>query len=274
MSFISPVFTPYLKRWHLRADGTTLRTHSSRVLPVMVGSTPAILKVALEDDEKHAGILMRWWDGEGAARVIASDGDALLLERANGTGNLGTMARNGQDDDATRVICQTIARLHAHSRQRPHPEGLLSLRDWFAALPPAAAHYRGTLCDCARLADALLKQQTDIVALHGDLHHGNILDFGPRGWLAVDPKYIRGERTYDYAKLFCGPDERTALRPGYFRHRLQLVTRTAGLDPDRLLKWIAAYAGLAAARSLIDGNLLQAQAQLEIAQLAMAQMDY
>lgn len=27
---------------------------------------------------------MAWWDGDGAARVLAREGDALLLERAEG----------------------------------------------------------------------------------------------------------------------------------------------------------------------------------------------
>lgn len=33
-----------------------------------------------------------------------------------------------------------------------------------------------------------------MVTLHGDLHHGNVLDFGASGWLAIDPKGLKGER--------------------------------------------------------------------------------
>lgn len=239
----------------------------------MSGSTPAILKVALEDDEKHGGILMNWWNGQGAARVLASDGDALLLERANGRGDLCQVSRRGRDSDATATICKTISRLHAHSMDRQLPEGLISLQDWFAPLPPAAAYYQGTLSQCARLAEALLRQQQEIVALHGDIHHGNILDFGPRGWLAVDPKYVRGERTYDYACLFCNPDATTALRPGYFQNRLDTVTRLSGVNRDRLLRWIVAYAGLKASRYLKDENVAAAQHTLDIAKIALAELE-
>lgn len=262
-----------MQRWHLQPDGTTLRTHSSRVLPVMAGKVPAILKVALEDDEKHACILMNWWNGQGAAKVLAADGDALLLERATGTRSLENLARNGADDEATAIVCGTLRILHSHSRQREHPEGLMSLQKCFAPLQPAAAYYRGTLSDCARLADALLRQQADIVALHGDLHHGNILDFGERGWLAVDPKYLRGERTYDYAHLFCGRSAKDVLLPGCFRRRLEIVVRESGIDRDRLLRWIVAYAGLCAARHLEDDNLVAAQRDLEVAKLALAEME-
>ena len=64
---------------------------------------------------------MDWWDGDGAARVLARDDDAILLERAEGTASLADMARNGRDDEACRVLCAVAGRLHA-SRPQPLPE--------------------------------------------------------------------------------------------------------------------------------------------------------
>ncbi len=56
-------------------------------------------------------------------------------------------------------------------------------------------------------ARSLLAAQREVGALHGDIHHGNILDFGPeRGWLAIDPNRLCGDRAFDYANLFCNPD--------------------------------------------------------------------
>ena len=40
----------------------------------------------------------------------------------------------------------------------------------------------------------LLAEPREVCALHGDLHHDNVLDFGPRGWLAIDPHALVGER--------------------------------------------------------------------------------
>jgi streptomycin 6-kinase len=40
----------------------------------------------------------------------------------------------------------------------------------------------------------LLTTQREKVVLHGDMHHGNVLNFGSRGWLAIDPKGLIGER--------------------------------------------------------------------------------
>ncbi|WP_430515673.1 aminoglycoside phosphotransferase family protein, partial [Inquilinus limosus] len=47
--------------------------------------------------------------------------------------------------------------------------------------------YGGIVARAAAIARDLLAERREIVTLHGDLHHDNVLDFGPRGWLAIDP---------------------------------------------------------------------------------------
>ena len=43
-----------------------------------------MLKIAIDTEEKLGGLLMTWWDGQGAAQVFAHEDDALLMERAEG----------------------------------------------------------------------------------------------------------------------------------------------------------------------------------------------
>ncbi len=43
-----------------------------------------MLKVATEPEERRGADTMTWWDGDGAAQVLAHEGDALLMERAKG----------------------------------------------------------------------------------------------------------------------------------------------------------------------------------------------
>lgn len=45
-----------------------------------------------------------------------------------------------------------------------------------------------------------------VAALHGNLHHDNALNFRARGWLALDPKQLVGERGVDFANIFTNPD--------------------------------------------------------------------
>ncbi|CAE6859921.1 hypothetical protein R75465_07606 [Paraburkholderia aspalathi] len=248
------MFAEYLVKWDLLSDGEPIRTHSSRLLPVRQHGVAAMLKVAQEPEEKFGAQLMVWWDGDGAARVLVHDADALLLERAQSNHALADQARTGDDeaDDAIDILCAAAARLHA-PRHKPLPE-LIGLPRWFQSLWPAAQQYGGWLSDSAATAQALLAAPQDPVALHGDIHHGNILDFGARGWLAIDPKGLYGERGFDYANIFCNPDEASALAPGRFERRVERVAHIAGLDRHRLLQWILAWSGLSAAWILETGE--------------------
>ena len=264
------MFDTYLKRWGLRADGDAIVTRSSCLLPVIWRDMPAMLKVAVEAEEKAGALLMAWWDGEGAARVLALDGEALLMERAQCRRSLVEMSRNGRDDEATRIICEAMSRLHAPRPKAPPP--LVLLEDWFRDLQPAAAAHGGVLATCAATASMLLDSQRDKVVLHGDIHHANILDFGDRGWLAIDPKRLFGERGFDYANLFCNPTQEIATAPAHFLRRLQLVASAASLEPVRLLQWVLAWSGLSAAWFLAHGQ--SPEPSLTVARMAAARLEH
>ncbi|MGR6035548.1 MAG: aminoglycoside phosphotransferase family protein [Candidatus Nitrosoglobus sp.] len=268
-TIIRNMFDEYLNEWGLKVDGDPIITHGSRLLPVRINDTPAMLKIAIDSEEKFGTLLMTWWNGEGAARVFAHKNDALLMERAQGTGSLLHMALNGRDDEASRIICHVVAQLH-EPRGHPPPE-LIPLSQWFQELGPAAEKHGGILMVCASVARQLLASPQDIVVLHGDIHHANILDFGPRGWLAIDPKRLIGERGFDYANLFCNPELATVTAPGRLARQLDVVVEAAGLERRRLLKWILAYAGLSAAWFLGDGET--AETDLAVAEVAAAELD-
>ena len=115
------MFSRHLKRWKLTPDGEPMIAPSSRLLPVRSGGVRAMLKIAVHGEEKLGSLLMNWWNGQGAARVLAYEADALLMERAADGTSLGDLARNNRDDEASRIICEVVARLHA-PRGRPPPE--------------------------------------------------------------------------------------------------------------------------------------------------------
>lgn len=268
------MFDIYLDRWDLIPDANPIVTKTSRLLPVRQEGRPAILKLAAHEEERLGRGLIEWWDGDGAARVLASDGNALLLERAQGTGSLAGMARTGRDEEACRILCAVAARLHA-PRPKPPPE-LVPLAHWFQALEPAATTHGGVLVRSAEAARELLAEPREIGVLHGDLHHGNVLDFGPRGWLAIDPKGLMGERAFDFANIFANPDlddpsRPVATEPGRFARRLEVVAEVAKVERERLLRWILAWTGLSAAWFLGDGDC--AAIDLRVAELAVAELD-
>ena len=186
------------------------------------------------------------------------------------------MADDGRDDNACRILCAAAAQLNA-PRPKPYPE-LIPLAHWFRELEPAAARYGGILLRCAESARLLLAEPGECGVLHGDIHHGNVLDFGARGWLAIDPKGLLGERGFEFANIFTNPDladptSPVATEPGRFARRLEVVTKAAKLERQRLVRWILAWTGLSAAWSLGD-NDPSATIALRIAELAAAELDH
>lgn len=104
---------------------------------------------------------------------------------------------------------------------------MLPLIDWFEELWPLATT-DARLARCAEVARRLLADQTAVVPLHGDLHHGNVLDFGGGDRRVIDPKRLVGVRVFDYANIFCNPDldhpePAIATRPEVVAARLDIV---------------------------------------------------
>lgn len=266
---MNPLFTPYLQRWQLEQDGKAFETHSSLLMPVRYRGEAAMLKIAREQEERFGGQLMCWWRGEGAAQVLAWHDDGILLERAQGEGSLAQLVRDGDDEQATQILCLAIAALHA-PRAEPLPE-LIPLQEWFSSLWPAAQAHGGMLRLSATTAAELLSSPREESVLHGDIHHDNVLDFGERGWLAIDPKRLYGERGFDYANIFCNPNYGIATDPAIFQRRVEQVCRLAGLDRRRLLQWILAWSGLSAAWFMEDGQA--ADIDFRVAELAARALD-
>lgn len=245
-------------------DGAAFATPSSVLQPVRRNGAAAYLKLATVAEEAAGGRVLLWWAGRGAAAVLAAYGDALVLERASGDRDLAALAVSGAggDDMATRILCRAAMRLHTVD-DLPRPEGLVDLRRWFRELFEHAAEHPtahdGLFVRAAAEAEALLAAPAGDVVLHGDLHHGNVLDFGDaksggRGWLAIDPKHVHGDPAFDFANILCNPGRDVALAPGRLERTASVIADEAGIDERRLLRWALAWAGLSAAWSERSGE--------------------
>ena len=227
-----------------------------------------MIKIALADEERRGNLLMNWWQENAVAKVLKYDNHAILMERAAGKNSLSKMANNNQDDEASIIICEVVQKLHA--AKPPYPDELVPLEIWFRDLEPAAAKYGGVFAQCSSVANQLLNDQQAITVLHGDIHHGNILDFGDKGWLAIDPKGLIGGRGFDYANIFCNPDAGIATKPGRLAKQVQIISNAAELEPKRLLLWIMAWVGLSAAWGINEGE--DNPPALQVAELVLKQL--
>src|SRR5262245_24128729 len=98
----------FIARWEMVPAGDPVETRSSTLLPVSWRGRAAMLKIARIEEERRGATLMDWWAGESAAPVLEREGSALLMELASGGDLCGL-----PDNQATEVICEVAARLHA-----------------------------------------------------------------------------------------------------------------------------------------------------------------
>jgi streptomycin 6-kinase len=240
-----------MQEWGLVSDGEISVIGNSLLQPVLSAGRTAIVKVPLNKEEQRGFRLLECWDGNAAVKVYRYDARALLMERATGNRSLLNMVSSGREEEANRIICAVVGRLHANPCRKV-PD-LVPLPDWFRSLE-AAAREGGPFARAHAVLTELLRAPDGQVALHGDIHYGNILDGGSRGWLAIDPKGLTGERGFDYANIFCNPDLTVAGSPERLSSQVRLIAGLAGIRVERLLRWIIAWAALMAAWTIEDGE--------------------
>jgi streptomycin 6-kinase len=185
----------------------------------------AVLKlVPPEDDESNEEAdALALWNGDGAVWLLRHDPGrrALLLERALPGDDLSLLP----EDEATAAIVQVALRLW-----RPAGEPFRWIGDlvprWLASAPGALGARARELYAGLVVGDALL--------VHGDLHHQNVLR-SDRGWLAIDPKPMRGEPEYDVPSVLWNPLP-CRLRIEHLEARLGAFA-AAGLDEERIRQW-------------------------------------
>lgn len=264
----------YLTKWALTAPAKLCETPTSHVYQVLFQGEAAILKVLTALGQKHeakAARVLEYFDGVGAARLYKADEGAHLLEHlpgrhlkdlvwaGHGAGH-GSGCDTGYDLEATEIVCAVLNKLHERSREMPKgplPE-LTSMRENFRALfalssKPSAGPL---FVKGAEVAEHLLKTEDHVRVLHGDIHHTNILESEDRGWVAIDPHCLLGERTYDTANTFFNPDDLPSFveSSGRIRATCEVFSKHLSLEPKRILDFAFAYGCLSAAWCVEDGQ--------------------
>ena len=247
----------YLATWDLSLPELIATTATSHVYRVRHAGERLALKLLTDigkDDEQHGAAALTYFGGRGAVALIRHDDGAHLLEYVDGN-DLIPMVERGDDLQATRIIAQTLTQLH--SKHAAPPAVLIPLRRRFRALFNKAwddeqQGVESIFRRGAAMAERLLETPQGERVLHGDMHHWNIRHHQQRGWLAFDPKGLYGERTFDAANTLCNPVHLPELVADRARliGNANVLSQALGVEQDRLLAFVFAYACLSAAWSL------------------------
>lgn len=252
-------------------------THTSHVWRVCLGGGRRAIVKALKpvgiESELAAIRYLAWRDGQGAARLLARNGRTMMLEDA-GEMPLSTVIDRDGDAAATDLAADVLARLHARRASPPPP--MPGLRRRYAELysraeADARAGRASIYREAATLNDVLDRASGAPVALHGDFHHDNV-HRGRRGWLAIDPQPVFGDRAYDAANLFYNPLDHTALCLSEARIAAMaaVMARALGIGPRHILDRAFTYGCLSAVWHAGDGNREDEARELSIAQAVRA----
>ncbi len=115
---------------------------------------------------------------------------------------------------------------------------------------------RGVVAQADELFTSLTSTSTDTVLLHGDLGPGNVV-LSERGWLAIDPYPVLGDRAFDVGHDLSRCDLRDALEHvAFFVDRL-------GLDERRIAGWTFACCVEVALESRSVGDAMGFQKNLD-----------
>src|SRR5688572_20295625 len=168
--------------WNVTIE-ETLETVTSLVgFGVREGSRCVLKITKRSSDESHSGKVLRAFAGDGAVRVYESETDAVLLERLEPGEALVDLVKRGEDEEATKILAQVIGKLAGHGAPTECP----TVDDWARGFD----HYletddrqipRELVEEASTLYRELASSQRNIMLLHGDLQHYNVLFDNARG---------------------------------------------------------------------------------------------
>jgi streptomycin 6-kinase len=231
-------------RWSIRVLPHFVPLSYNFVAPVVCADgTGAVLKLGVPNRElKTECEALRLYQGEGMVQLYAADVErgALLLEHIQ-PGHM--LSELKDDEQATTIISSIMSRLW---RTLPPAHPFPHVTDWGQSLERlrptfdgGTGPFPGALVDFAEETYAEMRRApSELVLLHGDLHHFNILSAHRQPWLAIDPKGLAGEPGYDIGQMLLNPwdhIERDRLRRLTFR-RIDQLTAELGLDRQRLIR--------------------------------------
>ena len=242
------------ERWALSVGAPFPELSHNYVAPALrADGTPAVLKLSLPNSDFRAEAeALRIFGGRGAARLLELDLErgAMLLERLEPGVPL-TSVRD--DEEATSIAAGVLKQLW---RSVPPDHPFPSVSEWARGMERLRSCFGGgtgplpsPLVERAEALFAeLIPSQSELVVLHGDLHHFNVLAAQREPWLAVDPKGVVGEPAYDMGAFLHNLTELlTTPHPGQvLERRIDLLAEELDLDRSRVRGWAISQAVLAA----------------------------
>ena len=233
------------ERWGLIFEAPFENLSYNYVAPVRrINRMLAVLKVGFPNDELRAEMAaLHHFDGRGMVRLLDGDEEncAMLLERILP----GETLWHVDDEAATEHLLAVLKQLWQPYRGN-YP--FKTVADWGRGFARLRERHNGKIGKFdAKIIDKveylfseLLTSSAELVLLHGDLHHDNLLSAQRAPCLAIDPKGVLGEPSYEVGSFLRNP------LPGLLenenprklmRRRIDMTVEYLGFDRQRVISW-------------------------------------
>ena len=202
------------------------------------------------------------FSGNGCMPLLQYDtnANAFLREFVEPGTTLGSMFPY-KDKEAITQTVNIFKKLHTPSNFDRN--NFPTIENWLASLNNNLYYSidERHLKKARKLATFLLNSQENPILLHGDLHHENILFCRKRGWIAIDPKGVIGERAYEVGAFVRNPMPlllQLTNVEDLIADRINLFAFNLNINPTRLKNWCYVQSILSACWAEEDGgNSLQ-----------------
>lgn len=268
------------QRWHIELGELADNLSYNPVFWARDANKQAcVLKLSPPSAEASSEMVaLQHYNGDGACRLLRADASvcALLLERLQPGSSLQESWTPAGDEAQLAILLNLAQRLQ---REVPPGQGT-PLKQWAHALNLPAAQIPEPLRGKARACLAELLPHSSHALLHGDLHHGNVLQSCPspncrasdgkghcRVYRAIDPKGIVGPLGFEVGPYLLNPlpagaHTLLALLP----RRLKQCAAAFALPLQEVAAWGFIYAVLSACWSAAEGDDLWRRRALAVAQ--------
>ncbi len=238
----------YETKWGLKSKGAFPELTLNYVEKVKTNNGEyLVLKIGFPQDLDFArqAKTLKLYSGNGAAKVINEDieNSVLLLEGCIPGKSLHTL----KDETKEVLIFTNIAkRLWRRAPEDPSFENISKAMEdfeWYLdnIIKVEKSLPKDLVVKARDLYKKLIATQKDTFLLHGDLHHDNIIS-SARGWLAIDPKGVIGEREFESASFIYNPykqfsENQELITEKFFSHRIELIAAALRFDKHRITHW-------------------------------------
>lgn len=250
------LLTQLSEKWNLRFLNMMPDLTYNFVCLVEMLSTgePATLKMGPKRQNIETEVRWLGCFNEAVPKIYWHDEahDAFLMERFAPGQSLKTLVKAGDDDAATRIICQTIRDLQSHQQKQAE---FTHLSELAGSLSVLKNHLDNRIVSKAKfLFHELTSDRTHDVILHGDLHHDNILSSGST-WKVIDPHGYVGDPVFEVGAMIynfwdCFPHDRSVSQ--VVERRLYILTEELPFDPQRIKAWAFCKTALSIAWTVED----------------------